>query len=491
MSNKNMFKWSFDNPPKLTLKQKFYRKMRHPFRKRKYLAHQFQKWFGIDSLAVMMRRALERANKTLEVIPTDIIKKRAMRKHLYGAGRFALGVVTMAKKAKKPLPIKKYHRIAAKYFHIKNSMYIDIAYGAVAANICLDSDPVWLGLVGPSGCGKTDTIESMNHEKYIRKVSQLTPNTLVSGLHDGKKSLLPDLDGTIMTIEDISPLLSTHRDAARKVFGQLRAMYTGHYIADYGSGVKKLEIWSKFGIVFGVTEVIDIHKRMLGPLGERFLFCRFPILSRDDRLKMARKAQKLSKIGQTKKKQNLATLGNNIINDIVCYRDKKTKTPELTEQQHEKLVLVADLVSRLRTHILRDRYTHDPAYDLQPETPTRLVQNLESVIQGVAILYKRTSISRYAMKCGYKTAVDCLTGQNQKLIRFLIEKYPKGTSIKDIHVNFGVVNKTASDWLEDLFINKITLRKETPTHDSWGPKTIKTYTIDKIYIKLMRELFSE
>ncbi len=396
--------------------------------------------------------------------------------------------VMMIKKVKNPLPIKKFHRVAAKYFHIKDSIYIDITYGAVAANLCLDSDPVWLGLIGPPGCGKTDVIESMVHKDFIRKVSQLTRNTLVSGLK-GKKSLLPDLDGKIMAIEDISPLLSTHRDAAREIFGQLRSMYTGHYVADYGSGVKNLEIWSKFGFVFGVTEIIDIHKRMLGPLGERFLFCRFPFLSTDDRLKMGRKAQRLSKIGQAKKKLTLSKLGNKIINDLVRYRDKKKKIPELTEQQHEKLVLVADLISRLRTHILRDRYTHDPAYDIQPETPTRLVQNLESIIQGVAVLYRRPRISKYAMKCGYKTAVDCLTGYNQKLVKFLIEKYPKGASIKDIHEHFGVVNKTAKDWLEDLFINKITLKKQTPNFDKYGPKTITTYEIDPIYIKLMKELF--
>ena len=193
--------------------------------------------------------------------------------------------VMLAKEVKKQLPIRKFHSATAKYFHIKDSTYIDIVYGAVAANLCLDTDPVWLGLIGPPGCGKTDVIESMSG-KYIRKVSQLTRNTLVSGLK-GKKSLLPDLDGKIMTIENLSPLLSTHRDAAKEIFGQLRSMYTGHYVADYGSGVKNLEIWSKFGFVFGVTEIIDIHKRMLGPLGERFLFCRFPILSTEDRLKMA------------------------------------------------------------------------------------------------------------------------------------------------------------------------------------------------------------
>ena len=92
-------------------------------------------------------------------------------------------------------------------------------------------------------------------------LTSLTPQTLISGFVDEGKpdpSLLPKLDGKILIVKDLTPLISGSADVRSAVLGQLRDAYDGSSAKAFGTGdVKRYE--SRFGMLFGVTPVIEAN----------------------------------------------------------------------------------------------------------------------------------------------------------------------------------------------------------------------------------------
>ena len=86
-------------------------------------------------------------------------------------------------------------------------------------------------------------------------------------------SLLPKLNGKILVVKDLTPLISGNRDTRGQVLGQLRDAYDGSSAMAFGTGETKRFV-SHFGMLFGVTPVIESCWPVNNALGERFLYYR-------------------------------------------------------------------------------------------------------------------------------------------------------------------------------------------------------------------------
>src|SRR5207249_2935104 len=56
-----------------------------------------------------------------------------------------------------------------------------VGLAAVAANLYLEGDPVWVLLVGASGGGKTEILRAMNALPHVLQASTATEASLLSG----------------------------------------------------------------------------------------------------------------------------------------------------------------------------------------------------------------------------------------------------------------------------------------------------------------------
>tara|TARA_R100000808_G_scaffold21634_1_gene46777 strand:+ start:14868 stop:17024 length:2157 start_codon:yes stop_codon:yes gene_type:complete len=127
--------------------------------------------------------------------------------------------------------------------------------------------PLWIYFVAQSGAGKSRLIDCFLNSEYSYYLTKLTG--LVSGLRGAQNSIIPDIDGRMLTIPELTPLLKMDAVTRDKVFGELREIYGGSIRNVYLNNVEQNYEDIYFGILAGVTD--QIRKVNNTDLGERFL----------------------------------------------------------------------------------------------------------------------------------------------------------------------------------------------------------------------------
>ena len=89
------------------------------------------------------------------------------------------------------------------------------------------------------------------------------------------EDLLPQLDGRVLIFKDFTTILEKGRDERREIIAQFREAYDGTFAKKLGTVDKTISYSSRFGLVAGVTPVIDKHWKVMQQLGERFLKVRW------------------------------------------------------------------------------------------------------------------------------------------------------------------------------------------------------------------------
>jgi hypothetical protein len=193
-----------------------------------------------------------------------------------------------------PISYEELETVISKWLLIKDRGLLRIMLAAVVANK-IEADPVWLFIVAAPGGSKTELIRGLNKVEGIYPISDLTPQTFLSGERGKNGSLLLRLPtGTIFTYKDFTTVLSMHRDKQQAIISQLREIFDGYYRKEFGTGETKT--WEgKIGFIAGVTSVIDRHYEIYSVLGERFIQYR-PV--QPDSIALAKKAMANSRSGK-------------------------------------------------------------------------------------------------------------------------------------------------------------------------------------------------
>lgn len=163
--------------------------------------------------------------------------------------------------------------IIDKWLLVIDSGVVKLLCATIYANM-LRSDPVWLFLIAPSSGGKTELLNGLLKNPDCYFLSQLTPNTFLSGFKgskDRQASLLHQL-GTNKTIifKDFTSLLEGNKDAFKDILGQLREIFDGYITKRLGTG-DELSWKGKLGFIAGSTPIIEQRMNLIGAMGERFL----------------------------------------------------------------------------------------------------------------------------------------------------------------------------------------------------------------------------
>ncbi len=274
-------------------------------------------------------------------------------------------------------PLDEAKRVFQQWLYLPDTRVLDFTFGVYFANR-LGGDPVWGGIIGPPGDAKTEILRSLTGSG-IKVLSKLTPRTLISGLRKGpdcreEPSLLPKLDGKLLIIKDLTPMIDGPAEPRAEILGQLRDAYDGSSSAAFGTGEHK-EFKARFGLLFACTPVIEKCWPVIAALGERFLYFRTP--PGDDLSKVRMSLDNANRKDEMREELEAAVqaaLALEVPTSIDCQPDVQ-----------EQITQLADFVAKARTPVKRNGYTGDLEYEPAPEVGTRLAGQLIQLARGIAV----------------------------------------------------------------------------------------------------------
>lgn len=312
------------------------------------------------------------------------------------------------KREQERLPIKadltnaELYAIYRKWLYMPDTRVLDIMFGTIFANR-LEGDPVWLFFVAPPAGSKSELLMSLSWSEECYPLTSLTPHALVSGSawSDGKDpSLLPKLDGKVLVLKDFTTILSMNYAARDEIFGILRDIYDGRTEKSFGNGLKR-EYKVRFGILAGVTPVIETFATMNQSLGERFLKYRLPLDTKDSEEKKILRAIK-NVNSEMKMRAELCQAAASIL-------ARPTPPPEgipaFTDTFVPRVVALAQLSAWMRGIVDRDKYTQQVLYKPSAEVGTRMAKQLVKLAMGIGIFRGTAILEGYEYECIKQIAV--------------------------------------------------------------------------------------
>jgi hypothetical protein len=326
-----------------------------------------------------------------------------------------------------------------KWLLIGDTGLIKILVATVLANR-LPVEPVWLLIVAPPGGAKTELLSGLKSLDDTYFMSDLTPQTFLSGDKGSKNSsLLMRLpEQSILILKDFTTVLEMHPDKRSAILSQLREIYDGDYRKEFGTGESK--IWQgKLGFMAGVTPIIDQHQAVYQTLGERFIQYR-PIQA--DRFKVSMRA--INNSGNEKlMRQELQAAFASCINSI-----ELPSTPmQPPEEYKQRIAKLAMFCSQARSSVVRNGNTR--LIELLPdiEVPTRLVKQYINLFSGLALISGGYTEADYQLI--YKIGMDSLPSIKHHIIEFLYASDTPQT-LKDIASISRYPDSTIRNKLEEL-----------------------------------------
>lgn len=375
----------------------------------------------------------------------------------------------------KYVPYEDVYDVYKKWLYLPNTDLLDLLYGTVIANR-LDGVPVWMFIVGASGCGKSEILLSISESKGIKSTSSLTPHALVSGANYGDKtdpSFIPKWNGHTVIIKDWTTILDLPPNDRDQIYAVFRDIYDGKLERAFGNGVFR-RFFSKFGIIAGVTGVIEIHAQGQTALGERFL--RFPIQppkTLSETMLYLTRAQQNS-TAQQEMRTELQEMGRKVL----AFDFKKI--PSLGSSNEQKLLYLAQWTAQVRGTVSRDKYSKEILARPFIELGTRLIQEYVKLLYGCS-MFKGIDPGEKEFGILKKVAQGSVPSDLSRILKYLMNNDPqKPHTDTELSEACGLPYQTARRKIEDIvFLGGLSRKK-----NKMKPNRFE-YRVTKDMIKLI------
>jgi len=350
--------------------------------------------------------------------------------------------------AGKGCTIGKVYEVFNKYLKMENNDLIDIVTSTIIANR-MPGSPVWLFLVGASGSGKSEVSMSLSGLSFVESISSLSNHVLISGMnyrnhHD--PSLIPKLNGRVLNIKDFTTIIGMDKTSQSGIVTTLRDAFDGHCAKPFGNG-RMVRYESKFGIIAGVTQVIDHFSENLSSLGERFI--RYEIKIEKS---IAGEQAVLLKVmnnlfGEIKEKMKLEL--KEIMSEFLNYPFVLTFFPE--EEARIKVATIAQLTGLLRGSVLRDGRTGDIIYKPMIESPTRLTEQFLKLFIALHVIHGENTTNLKYLDILRDVSLSTMSANYRDIINVIINE-EKDISFEDIQKKIGLPSPTVRKNMDNLVI---------------------------------------
>jgi len=306
-----------------------------------------------------------------------------------------------------------------KWLQLDDEDFIDIVYGSVFANR-LDINPLWIFVVAPPGMGKSEMIMSLDGANRIHAQTTLTPASLISGQRNGAAgdpSLIPKLNGKTLVLEDFTAILQMNQLAREEILSILRSAYGGEVSKAFSGVIRRYR--STFGIIAGVTPIIESASATNSLLGERFM--RYGMNTYGG-INSGRNVVRRALQNTTHKTEMRAAL-KAIAREALTREISPEEIPNLTAEQETLLVYLAEFVSKLRGIVNKDKYSGTLLSKPFQEIGTRIATQLKALALGISIFKRDTTITLDTWRLITKVARDTIPGRVEEVVRQLYLHY--------------------------------------------------------------------
>lgn len=310
------------------------------------------------------------------------------------------------------------YKIFDKNLKMVSYLPVDVIMGTMFANR-IEGDPIWTLLVAPPGGSKTEFLMTLNGSEWVETTTSLTPASLVSGIkfdEGDDPSLLIKVNNRMLVIKDFTTILSMQAATRDEIFGILRDVYDGYVEKFFGTGVKK-SYHSKFGILAGVTPMIDSLAAQHSSLGERFL-----------KFRMSRFESEESEIEKIKKAMKGVGSEGERRDELQRYvaaalrKPMPQSLPQISEEIYDELVDMAMLTAMLRGAVTKDPYSGELLCLPVVEVGTRLSKQMSKLAMGIAIFKSSDKVDASVMDTIRLVCHDTCPDRIAKIVGFFYKE---------------------------------------------------------------------
>lgn len=313
-----------------------------------------------------------------------------------------------------------------KWFYINDTNRIDLLLATALSNQ-YKGTPLWIFFVGASGDLKSGLLTGIEGMPNVRKIDQLTANTLASGKMDAKDlgSELQD-KSTILMFSDLACLTSLNKDEKKKIWAQFRNLYDGQIYKDTGERTEIKYDNCHVTVLACTTSAIKEEYLINAQLGTREIMYDTEPDPREDIEKMKKALEHDGKEKQMKQEVKETMQG---------FLDKREfdETIQVPDEILYFLFLECEKLKLLRATAPIDWNSGELSNDAEPEVPTRLIKQFQ-------LLYK----SLKSLDENY---------QDNKF-KDIIEHIVKSSSDKVRYNIYNIFKSNGSDWLNVVDIQQ-------------------------------------
>lgn len=310
-------------------------------------------------------------------------------------------------------------------------------------------NPLWLFLVGPPGSGKTLVLQTSSDSELSHFEGSMTSKTLVSGFKtpDGSDaSLLPNIIGKTLMIEDFTGILSLPSGEQEEIYGVLRSVFNGRYEKHYGHIGSRVypEPGSEhdtchFTIVAGCTGVIHADAR--ANKGERFI--KYHITS------TSQLAQVQSAIKNTINQTTPETILREPVSAFIDYKlsNIPETVPSVPEWVEHRVSGLGQIVACIRAVVVRKH--GELVLRPEMEVATRISKQLIKLGQAIAFTLDKTEIDEEVYMLMQRVGLDTCYGWHRDAI-VAVANADKPVRTEEISKAAVMARSTAFRCMEDL-----------------------------------------
>ncbi len=320
-------------------------------------------------------------------------------------------------------------------------------YSAVAAHR-LSGASVWPMLVAPPGSMKTELLAALDGLPNLHLVDHVTPHTFISGQieehrkpNQGASGLLHRIGASgILVCSDFSTVLGMQRDHRASVLADLRRIYDGCLRKEFGTAdrLDQREWRGRITLVVAATPDVDRHYSIFQTLGERFVMIRWPRAGGTEAaLRAMNQDCKAARL-------ELREAVHALFGSLPCIE------PELPKELQHEIAALAEFAVRGRTHVPRQGYSKDIIYVPEPESATRLAQQLAQLAKGSALLEGRQAVNGEDCRLVRRVAFDCIPAMRRRVLDALIAgQHPTAAKLPDSTLHYTCEDLESVDLLSN------------------------------------------
>jgi len=281
------------------------------------------------------------------------------------------------------------------------------------------------------------------------------------------------LDGKVLIFKDFTTILEKSRDERREIISQFREAYDGSFSKKVGTVDEKISYESRFGLIAGVTPVIDRHWKLMQQLGERFLKIR---LNEDTDAVTERAEENEGKEKQMRKElfENAESFVSSISYDKIPFFDRRFAKP---------IHKIAKFVAIARTPISTQGSSSEFYFEQipTPEVPTRIVKQLKKLSKCLAMIRGKSEVGEEELKTLLRVAEDTIPPDRMAIMR-VIRRFENdsltGCSRTKISEVVNIPETSLRRILEQL--KRLNLVRENIQRDNYGNPQHFSYRLSEV-----------